>query len=379
MASAQRKPRSKTTSRGGSGRSAKAAEKAKPTPIRVLVVDDNQKDVTRIERCLGQMVSYKAAVDHAASLAETQSAIEAKKFDVALVDFHLGRETGTRVMRELGGRTGDIAFIFLTDEQGGDIKHRALEAGAFHLVAKKDISPDVLDNAIHSSLHTQKIESKLNDALVDLERATRARSDFFAKIGHDLKTPLNSVIGYSDAIAEETFGPIDNPKYREYAQAAREAGTHLLELIDNLIHFSIGDHQEVAFSPADLNVLVSSAMKMTELACRKRGHTLTKKLAPSPVLVPCQASAITQAIINLLTNAIKYSGGRGKNRGVGRRDRPPRRSDHKRHRYRHVRSGRIGGAAAFRARATPRRYRSGGNRARLAYRSRGYGPPQGTA
>ncbi|MDH3581016.1 MAG: HAMP domain-containing histidine kinase, partial [Hyphomicrobiales bacterium] len=215
------------------------------------------------------------------------------------------------VMRELGGRTGDIAFIFLTDEQGGDIKHRALEAGAFHLVAKKDITPDVLDNAIHSSLHTQKIESKLNDALVDLERATRARSDFFAKIGHDLKTPLNSVIGYSDAIAEETYGPIENPKYREYAQAAREAGTHLLELIDNLIHFSIGNHQEVAFSPADLNVLVSSAVKMTDLACRRRGHALTMKLSPDPVLVPCQASAITQAIINLLTNAIKYSGDAG--------------------------------------------------------------------
>ncbi|MDH3579896.1 MAG: response regulator, partial [Hyphomicrobiales bacterium] len=105
MASAQRKPRSKSTSRSGSGRNVKAAKKPKPTPIRVLVVDDNQNDLSRIERCLGQMVSYKAAVEHAASLAETQSAIEAKKFDVALVDFHLGNETGTRVMRELGGRT----------------------------------------------------------------------------------------------------------------------------------------------------------------------------------------------------------------------------------------------------------------------------------
>lgn len=281
-------------------------------PIRVLIVDDDPEDIALVRRCLEGMSAYKAKADRAGSLEETKAAIANADFDVALIDFHLGDETGTHVMQALGGRSGEIALIFLTGEHDAGIKRQALEAGALHVVSKDSLAPEILENAIHSSLYAQTIENQLNDALVELERATRARADFFAKIGHDLKTPLNSVIGYSEALAGESFGPLGNPKYRDYAGSIREAGGHLLELIDNLIHFSVGDNRELAFAACDLNELTASAIRMTQPACQKRDHKMTVRLADEPVNVECQPPAITQAIINLLTNAIKYTGAKGR-------------------------------------------------------------------
>ncbi len=278
-----------------------------PNPIRVLIIDDDDDELVLITRSLAGMNGFTAEVHQASSLARAQALIEEHLFDVALVDFDLGDHKGAHVIGELGGRGSEIALILLIGQGDGGTKRRALDAGALQIVGKKSLDAEILENAIHSSLLAQESETKLNDALVELERATRSRADFFAKIGHDLKTPLNSVIGYSDAIAGELFGPHTNPKYREYAQAVGEAGTHLLELIQNLIHFSLGEIQNISFTRNDLRELAASALRMTELQCQKRGHTLIKQFADKPVHVDCQASAITQTIINLLTNAIKYT------------------------------------------------------------------------
>lgn len=282
-----------------------------PAPICVLIVDDDAEDIALVRRCLDGMAAYAAQVAQASSLDETRAAVAEADFDVALIDFHLGDETGTQVMQALGGRRGEIALIFLTGENDPAIKRQALESGALHVVSKDSLAPEILENAIHSSLYAQTIENQLSDALVELERATRARADFFAKIGHDLKTPLNSVIGYSEALAEEAFGPLGDVKYRNYAESIREAGGHLLELIDNLIHFSLGDNRKIPFTRCDLNELVASAIRMADPACQKRGHTLKTSFANEPAMVDCQPSAITQAIINLLTNAIKYTPAEG--------------------------------------------------------------------
>lgn len=312
MASAQHRSALSANATLRSGTSAGKVKKPRRIPIRILILDDHDDDLLLISESLASMKSFKAELHQASTLEASRELIEEHLFDVALIDFDLGDETGPSIIRKLGGRSSEIALIFLTGPQNGNVRHQALEAGAMQIVGKNTLNADVLENAIHSSLHAQKIENKLNDALVELERATRARSDFFAKIGHDLKTPLNSVIGYSNAIDSELFGPHANPKYREYAQAVREAGAHLLELIDNLIHFSAGDKRELKFKRHDLLDLTASALSMTELACQSRGHRLIKKFPDKPVEVDCQASAITQSIINLLTNAIKYTGEKGR-------------------------------------------------------------------
>jgi two-component system cell cycle sensor histidine kinase PleC len=192
-------------------------------------------------------------------------------------------------------------------------RRAALKAGTVQLIGEEALSANSLEDTLRAALHARDLETRLEDAQVALERASRARADFFARIGHDLKTPLTSIIGYSEAISGEAFGPLGDARYRTYAEAVREAGAHLLALIENLIHYGGGDDgraaaEAVPYARRDLNALAASATRMTGLMCRKRGHTLVKRFTDAPLWIDCQPAAITQAIVNLLTNAIKYTG-----------------------------------------------------------------------
>ncbi|GAB4226745.1 MAG: hypothetical protein Kow0032_04850 [Methyloligellaceae bacterium] len=299
-------------STAASGKRAGGESGAGREPLRVLIVDENREDVARIRRHLSRLRTYKASTRLAAPGANLREALSQAQSDVALIDFDMDAAAAQAVMRGLEAHAGGIAIVALVAggrRRGG--RQRAREAGIHHLVSKADLSSATLEDAIRASLNESRLEAQLSETQVELERATRARADFFAQIGHDLKAPLNSVLGYSEAIAHEVFGPVDNPRYKEYARAVHEAGTHLLTLIDNLIQFSAGKDQRRPMGPHDLNELVEFAIRMTDLARQKRGHRLVTTLSPTPVTVRCQGSAISQAIINLLTNAIKYTPEKG--------------------------------------------------------------------
>ncbi|MCG8560529.1 MAG: hybrid sensor histidine kinase/response regulator [Hyphomicrobiales bacterium] len=282
---------------------------AAPRPISVLVIEDDDTDFHITQRTLLMMDTFDATIHHARSLEEAREAVLGNSFDVALVDFCLGLETGARALQDLGGRNGAVAPILLTGMPGQDVKQIALRAGAIYCIDKNQLSPALLENTIRCTLHTYALERKLQDLVIALERANRAKSDFFTKIGHDLKTPLNAIIGYSDALSSETFGPVGQAKYKEAGESIKESGLHLLEVINNLIQHSLsqGGMAEAAFQFEDVNELVARAISMIDILRRRHGHTLTRRLSGAPVHVNCHRSVLTQAILNILSNAIKYT------------------------------------------------------------------------
>jgi signal transduction histidine kinase len=90
---------------------------------------------------------------------------------------------------------------------------------------------------------------ELRRAKVEAETASRAKSSFLANMSHELRTPLNVVMGFSDLIEREIFGPHSYPRYAEYAGDMRSSGQHLLELIDDLL-----DHPKAESGKLELEV-----------------------------------------------------------------------------------------------------------------------------
>ena len=68
--------------------------------------------------------------------------------------------------------------------------------------------------------------------------ATRQKSDFLAKISHEIRTPLNAIIGFSEVMIEERFGPIGNERYREYLRDIHASGEHVISLVNDLLDLS---------------------------------------------------------------------------------------------------------------------------------------------
>jgi signal transduction histidine kinase len=158
-------------------------------------------------------------------------------------------------------------------------------------------------------------EVKLRRAKEDAERADRAKSAFLANTSHELRTPLNAIIGFSEVIRNETFGPIDNPRYLEYLKDIYDSGCHLLRIINDILDLSkieagkatLDREERVELVPA-----IETAMRMVQPQANAERITLSLDLDTTLPAVSGSARMLQQVFINLLANAVKFTPTDGK-------------------------------------------------------------------
>ena len=157
-------------------------------------------------------------------------------------------------------------------------------------------------------------EAELSAAKELAEQASRAKSDFLATMSHELRTPLNAVIGFSEAIMVETFGPLGNTKYREYVADINQAGQHLLDLINDILDLSKVESgaDEVHEQNNDICQVVASVMTLAKEHALRGGVELNVDVPDGVPALRADRRKLTQILVNLLSNAIKFTvpGGR---------------------------------------------------------------------
>ena len=161
-------------------------------------------------------------------------------------------------------------------------------------------------------------ERKTADALVlaardEAERANKTKSEFLAGMSHELRTPLSAVIGFSEAIRTEMVGPIGNPKYVAYAKDINDSGCHLLELINDLLDMSKieSGHVELIEEHVSIEELVGASISMVRQRAEAGGLTLESTVPESAPNLYADRLKLKQVLINLLTNAVKFTPGGG--------------------------------------------------------------------
>ena len=142
----------------------------------------------------------------------------------------------------------------------------------------------------------------------EVEAANRHKSEFLANMSHELRTPLNAIIGFSDVLAERMFGEI-NPKQGEYLGDIRASGQHLLSLINDILDLSKVEAGKMELQPSRFSLadaLQSVAMMVRERAAG-RGIGLSTQIDPAIGLVEADERKVKQVVLNLLTNAVKFT------------------------------------------------------------------------
>jgi signal transduction histidine kinase len=141
------------------------------------------------------------------------------------------------------------------------------------------------------------------------EIANRSKSDFLAHMSHELRTPLNAVIGFAELLTQEVHGPLGSPKYREYINDIHDSGTLLLSLINDILNLSKieAGKQELSREICSVEDICLACLRLVRDRATQAGIGLKLSLQPNLRLLDVDVRAIKQVLLNLLTNAIKFT------------------------------------------------------------------------
>jgi len=225
----------------------------------------------------------------------------------------------------IGGMVPIIVITTIRYVWAGDAVHLVFAvltpAYAIHLYVDGKRFIAQFEDDVRLRFHVQDmavaLETARDEALskrYEAESANAAKSAFLANMSHELRTPLNAILGFSEIISQECFGPVGNARYKDYAGDIHSSGAHLLSLINDLLDIAKieAGRMEIAPHPLDARRTFDIALKLIASKAREKGQSLTIAVDPSASALHGDERAIKQILINLVSNAVKFTpeGGR---------------------------------------------------------------------
>jgi PAS domain S-box-containing protein len=152
-------------------------------------------------------------------------------------------------------------------------------------------------------------EEALFAAKESAEIASRSKSEFLANISHELRTPLNAIIGFSEIMREEIFGPIGSPQYHEYVGDVLDSAHHLLEVINDILDIAKAEAGKLELSEAEFDIagIVRSATRLVHERAQRGSITIRVRVPDDLPPVHADERKLKQILLNLLTNAVKFT------------------------------------------------------------------------
>ena len=221
----------------------------------------------------------------------------------------------TREMRRMAGRSGRSQTITVWGVSRSGRKRRIPIAFRNVSTGRDPVQIMILheDALYHESNAGADREpggrKKQDTCSVDDREGRRDSLDFLASVSHEVRTPLNSIIGFSELMKDERFGVVDDEKFRGYAKDIHTSAMHALSLINDLLDITkiIAGKPELDFEAVDLNEIIADSLSCMRTQAKRRQITL--KSLPGKKLPALYADrrSLKQILLNLLSNGIKFT------------------------------------------------------------------------
>ncbi|MFC3266683.1 ATP-binding protein [Camelimonas abortus] len=241
----------------------------------------------------------------------------------ALFGYEQNELVGEPVTRLLDGASHQTAMDYLALMRAGgpasllndgrEIVGRVRQGGECHLFMTLGRTPSASGERFCAVLRDvtawKKTEHDLIESRERAEAANAQKSDFLARMSHEVRTPLGAMIGFAELMLEERLGPIANPRYREYIRDIHESGQYVISLVNDLLDLARieAGRMELNFASIDLNAVLSSCVALMQPQAAKARVVLRSSLDPALPPVVADERSMRQIALNIIGNALKFT------------------------------------------------------------------------
>jgi signal transduction histidine kinase len=292
-------------------------------PLHILLIEDNEEDCADMRQMLLQTGRRRYAFSEARLGAAGVRLVfepEHSPVDCVLLDYGLPDMDALEVLAALrqGGDMPPCPVVVITGaliEEG----QRLLAAGAQDYIGKRWASAEGLTRAVENAIdrfalqcERQRIKQALIIAKVEAEAANQAKSEFLLNMSHELRSPLNVILGFTQLIEGGT--PAPTPGQQKSIKQVLHAGWYLLDLITEVLELSTieSGNMRLSMQTVFLNELLNECRAMIQEQAQERDLALAFPVFERIFLVDADPMRTKQVLLNLLSNAVKYNrnGGR---------------------------------------------------------------------
>ncbi|MEH2332178.1 ATP-binding response regulator [Nostoc sp.] len=303
--------------------------------LKILVVDDDEVDRIAIRSAL-TTAGVQMELSEVGDGNDAFSVLSSTTYDCVFLDYCLPDRDALTLIQQLRSSEIKVPLVVLTGQGDKQIILQLLKAGATDYLSKSRISPETLSQVLRNVIRIYRAEIQIDlanqqlrethEQLIcknqELERqqqqiqmqnfklleASRLKSLFLATISHELRTPMNAIIGFSQILLRPKFGQLTHQQ-ADMVERIFNNGKHLLMLLNEVLDFSklegggLDLKAEIFDISKGINLVVS---EMRSLAEAKNLSLLVQTDLQNP-LVFNDPVRVKQILINLLSNAIKFT------------------------------------------------------------------------
>ncbi|ABG42651.1 histidine kinase [Paraglaciecola sp. T6c] len=272
---------------------------------RLLLVEDDEDDYILARDYIEQLSTLEFEIDWVTNQHDALAKMAENQHDICLLDYQLGAENGLTVLKLAieAGFTSPI--IMLTGQADEEVDMAALDAGAVDYIIKSELSSSRFARAIRYALARREIEKERVDRL-KAEAENRSKDRFLAHLSHELRTPLTSILGYTELLMDSKIGQSAQSELSIVLNNSK----HLLSLLNNMLDLSkiAADKLELNLSEVNLDALIADVYALMNIPATDKGLTLSViSDTPLPLKITTDATRFRQVLINLISNAIKFT------------------------------------------------------------------------
>lgn len=266
--------------------------------IDLILIEDNRGDARLIQEMLRDTTVRTFAFTHRETLAEGLKYLEQNRTDIVLLDLGLPDSVGLDTLRTVREQVPDVPVVVLTGLDDQQTGVRAVQEGAQDYLVKGDVHGRLLERVMRYAIERKRIEDERERLIADLNA-------FAHTVAHDLKSPLQFVVGASELLQSHR-GKLKPEEIQEWVEQIHEQSSQMGTIIDELLLLAKVRADEVPLEPLAMAEIVAAARERLSPLIETYGAEIITP-ATWPV-TQGYAPWVEQVWVNYLSNAVKYGG-----------------------------------------------------------------------